>query len=190
MLDKITLKEKDYPKLNGPTIKLHSGERLLLVQRKHWIAIVLPMLIHAGILLILLLAFIFAPSFGFFPQISQALIDITLILVSLLAIIGIYTVMDWIFEFYIITDKRIINVHFFKIRGVDFDEYFFTEGAQIEIDRVVSNFIYDLLEIEDIHIGFQSIVRTEHFVIETPSNANQIYSLIEKLFMKKRKTSY
>jgi len=43
-------------------------------------------------------------------------IDAVLLLLSFLVVLGMFTSMNWFYQFYVVTNKRILHIHFLKRR--------------------------------------------------------------------------
>ena len=155
--------------------ELLPNEKIPTVQKQHWSVLLLLFISHALVILILCAAitlFIIMkyPSFAL-----VIIIDGTLVLFSLLALLGTYVYMDWYYTFYVITDKRLIIRHFFKIiGGAYYKEIFLQSGTRFEVERISPNIIYDILDIEDVYVKFRNIELTEPFIFERPQHPEEI----------------
>jgi hypothetical protein len=93
-------------------IKLLSGEKIYTIQRKHLVSIVFPLAGYALITIIFIGTFI--SIYRFYPVISPLLfIDAVLPVLSCLVVFSMFTTMNWFYQFYVITNKRILHIHFF-----------------------------------------------------------------------------
>lgn len=167
-------------------LKLLTNEKILGVQRKHWLALVFSLSVHSLIILcsvIVMLFFIHQQ----YPFIFLAVtIGLSLCVVSFLAIHGTFLVMDWYFCFYIITNQRIVHEHFFKVSGDYYEEVFLAENIE-SAKRVEKNIIYDYFGVEDVYVHFPTYDRTEPFIFDSPNNASEIEALIEEFSLHAQK---
>lgn len=164
-------------------IKLFPQEEVLDIQRQHLIALLIPL--SAVVLLIVVVIGILMVLFRYFGYIEDPLISITAILVMMVAFtfllaLSTYIFLHWFFMFYIITNKRLMHVHFFRIGGFHLDEVLHERTDPLEIDREPKNFFLDFLGIEDIYVYFHRFERPEPFIFETPENSNRIEELLEE----------
>lgn len=93
--------------------------------------------------------------------------------------------MDWFYHFYIITNKRLISDHYFKLSGPYYEEVFLKENIE-SVDRIEKNIFYDAFGIEDVSIRFPGFARTEPFTFISPSNPEEIENLIEQFSLEKK----
>lgn len=164
-------------------IKLFPQEEVLDIQRQHLIALLLPLV--TVILLIFAVIGILMGLFYFSVYIQDQLVFITAVLVLAVAftsllVLSTYIFLHWFYMFYIITNKRLMHVHFFRIGGFHLDEVLHERTDPLEIDREPKNFFLDFLGIEDIYVYFHRFERPEPFLFETPENSNRIEELLEE----------
>jgi hypothetical protein len=164
-----------------------SGEKIYSIQRKHWVSLVFFLSIHLLIIITLVLLGIFLFSQAFPHIVPMLSIDGILLLLSFMAVGGMAAVMDWFFQFYIITNKRIIKIHFFRIQGQYFEEIFIGSGEEIAISRATQNIIFDMLGVEDIHIAFRHEHRLEPFTVEQPSDPDEIEKVLDEVTTAQKK---
>lgn len=165
-----------------------ADEKLLEVQRQHFIVILFKLAfiiflsIAIALAVILILQHKDSSYLNFIPFLSPRLyVGMCLILLSVSSTIGTYTFMRWYYQFYIITTKRVIHVHFFRIKGFYQEEIFFEKVTEKEIDRSAPNILYDLLGIEDVYMYMATFERAEPFIFRTPQNAQKIEDILENL---------
>lgn len=89
--------------------------------------------------------------------------------------------MNWYYQFYIITTRCLLHIHFFRIGGFYFDEVFLDKVSQQEIDRHAPNLLCDLLGLYNVCIYFSHIERPEPFIFQTPSDSRAIENILEDL---------
>src|SRR5260370_26279819 len=152
-------------------IKLLSGERIYTIQRKHVISIVLPLASYILIMTILIIVSIIARIFLVISPLF--FIDTVLLLLSFLAVFAMFISVNWFYQLYVVTNKRILHIHFFETQGEHFEEVFVAAEIEIKISRVANNFIYDILNVEDIYIEFRREYRQEPFIIRIPNRPEE-----------------
>jgi hypothetical protein len=163
-------------------MKLLPGEKIYTIQRKHPISMILPL--AAGVAIIAMLIATFTIIFWFYPVVSPLFfIDVMLLILSLLIVFIISSIMYWFYQFYVITNKRILHIHFFQIQGKLSDEMFFTANTKIKVSRAASNLIYNILNLEDISIEFRRDVHKEPFIIQAPSHPREIEEILDNITM-------
>src|SRR2546430_3028340 len=153
-------------------IKLLSGEKIYTIQRKHPISVVVPLASYILIMTIFISTFIIISRS--YPAISPLFfIDAVLLLLSFLVVFAMFAMMNWFYQFYVVTNKRILHIHFFKTQGEHFEEVFVAVGTEIKISRVARNLLYGILNVEDIYIEFRREDRQEPFVIRAPDRPKE-----------------
>ncbi|MBI2622237.1 hypothetical protein HYW66_01210 [Candidatus Microgenomates bacterium] len=167
-----------------PIVRLLPGEKILLLQRQHWIIIVMRALLD---LLIFVVALGIALAFLVQQTIAISFSLVIAMLLFITAFILVHTVFSfffWYYQFYIITNKCLIHVHFFRVGGYHFDEVFLEKTPMREIDTNPPNIFFDLLNLDDVYVYFQRLERPEPFIFKTPSDAQAIEDLLEDLTAK------
>ena len=163
-------------------MKLLPGEKIYTIQRKHPISMILPL--AAGVAVVAILIVTFTIIFWLYAVVSPLFfINVMLIILSLLIVFTTSNVLYWFYQFYVITNKRILHVHFFQIQGKLSDEMFFTANTKIKVSRAATNLIYNILNVEDISIEFRRDVHREPFIIQAPSHPREIEEVLENLSM-------
>lgn len=168
-------------------LKLFPSEQILDVQREHWLIIAVPIgLIFSLIFLIIItLPVLFAGNF-----LEQKIIFILAVFLSILAIslllnLATYSFLQWFYQFYIITTKRMAHIHYFRFGGFHLDEVFHRQTNPSEIDKSPENFLFDFLGIEDVYVYFKRLERPEPFVFKVPQDADVIEELLESYTLQK-----
>ena len=155
------------------------GEEILLVAHRHWFNIAVQFI--AIFLVILLVIFIYPTLPALFPAIQNEYFAIFNFLFSLfLMFVWVFAFLIWVdyyFDVWIITDRRIINV---EQKGL-----FSREVSELEHVRVqdvttdVKGFFPTLLNYGDVFI--QSAAEKERFQFESVPNPYAIKDLVMKL---------
>ena len=153
------------------------GERLILVQRKHWYSFVSPILIVAIVAI--------ASIFGLIILSSVFTFSINLLVASGLFIIILAAtfigklIVDWYFNFYIVTSRKIIEVSYKPLSSRDINEILLDQVKCTEIDTRVDGIIHELLDIGDVIIAFDRPTRQEEFVLADMGDPKKIEADLE-----------
>src|SRR5260370_25486443 len=166
-----------HEKLN---IKILSGEKIYTIQRKHLISIVFPLASYILIAITFIIASVIISRL-FLVSSPLVFIDAAILILSFLVVFGMFIVMNWFYQFYVITNKRILHIHFFKTQGQHFEEVFIAAGTEIKISRVGSNLIYDMLNVEDVYIEFRREDRQEPFIIRAPNRPEEFEEILDEI---------
>lgn len=179
--------ESNKQAISSVGIKLFNNEEVLEVQRQHKITLLMPVfLIGVFIFAAISLLTIFLNSqYIVNPNYFFIIVFSICAFLSFTQIFTLYTFLSWFYQFYIITDKRLISVHYFRVGGFHLDEVFHTKTNPLEIDRHPQNFLLDLLGIEDLYVYFQRFERPEPFIFKAPENHIKIGELLENHSLKK-----
>lgn len=170
---------------NGKNVKgieFFPHEEVFYVQREHVIVLLLP---AVGILLtaFLTISFILVAIRSQYIQDLFYLILMLLLALALLCLLSafaVYTFMRWFYQFYIITNKRLIHIHYFRIGGFHLDEVFYIRTRPTEVERQPRNFLLDFLGIEDVFVFFKNLERTVPFTFNMPPDSDKIEKLLEE----------
>ncbi len=170
---------------NGKDVKgiqFFPNEEVVYVHREHEIVLLFPAI---GILSAVFLTISFvsvAIRFHYIQNLFYVILMLLLALafLSLLSTIAVYIFMQWFYQFYIITSKRLIHIHYFRVGGFHLDEVFYLRTRPTEVERNPQNFLLDFLGIEDVSVYFKNLERTVPFVFNAPPDSAKIEALIEK----------
>lgn len=161
-------------------IKLQKNERTLVVQRQHFMTLLTPILISSSVFLIFSL-FVVLLKFQHIIQLPPLPgVDLLLVVICFLSTFGIFSYLYWYYQFYIITNKCILHKHFFRLGGHHSEEVFLETSPEREITRTASNFLYSLLDIEDIVVHFQRPGLGE-FIFTAPEKPQDIEDALESV---------
>lgn len=159
-----------------------AGEKVLCVQRQHIIALIFPMLFPLlGLILLLTLLFFSQKLFFFSFFNSLYIFYLVLTAVAAILIFETFIFMRWYYQFYIITNRCIMHIHFFRLGGYHIDEVFLERIKEQEIDRKAPNLLLDLFDIEDVYVYFPHLEREAPFIFNMPSNPKKIEDILKEL---------
>lgn len=166
---------------NFKGIQFFPGEEALYVRREHAIVVFFPLIIVA-VVASLTVSFVLTAVYLKYIQDLFYLILVLLLavaLLSFLATFAVYIFMRWFYQFYIITNRRLIRIQYFRIGGFHLDEVFYLQTRPTEIERHPRNFLLDFLGIEDVFVFFKNLERTVPFIFEFPPDSARIEELLE-----------
>jgi hypothetical protein len=161
-------------------IKILASETIYTIQRKHLVTVVLP-LVSSVLMTIFFIVILMILSRLHSATNTLFSVDIVFLLLSFLAVFNMFTFANWFFEFYIITDKRILHIHFFKSQGEHFEEIFIAAGIEIKISRTANNLLYNILNVEDVNIEFRREYRQKQFIIQKPARPKEIEDILDTI---------
>ncbi len=153
------------------------GEKLILVQRKYFLTLVLP-----AITIVLSGFFSLAFSFTLFlllsnyPTLFLSSLATTLILMMAgLSKLGI----DWYFNFYIVTSRKILEIKYAPLFSREINKVLLDQVRCTEIDARVDGFINEFLDIGDITMTFDRPTHQEEFVIKDVKDPKEVERYLE-----------
>lgn len=163
-------------------IQFFPGEEIYYAQREHIIVLFFPFAIFFLVALLIISFVLSAFRFGYIQNHFYFILALllALALLCLLSTFAVFAVMRWFYQFYIITSKRLIHIHFFRIGGFHLDEVFYLRTRPTEVERSPRNFLLDFLGIEDVFVHFKNLERTIPFIFEMPVDSEQIEKLLEE----------
>lgn len=153
------------------------GEQLILVQRKHWYSFVFPILILSFIDIASITGLIILSSI--FPSYIQLLFSSALFIAIVAATFIGKFIVDWYFNFYVITSKKIIEVSYKPLTSRHTNEILLDQVKCTEIDTRVDGIMHELLDIGDVIITFDRPTHQEEFVLADMSDPKKIESNLE-----------
>ena len=167
---------------NVQGIQFFPHEEVFYVQREHVIVLLFP---AVGILLTAFLTISFVLAAVRFQYIQDLfylilVLLLALALLCLLSTFAVYAFMRWFYQFYIITSKRLIHIHYFRIGGFHLDEVFYLQTKPTEVECHPRNFLLDFLGIEDVFVYFKNLERTVPFTFNMPPDSGKIEKLLEE----------
>lgn len=151
-------------------------ERMLIVERKHWFIVALP------ILFTLMLAFFLSvPAFYLFsfflaslPLFISAIIVLVVLSICFIAKIFI----DWYFHLYIVTTRKILEVNYAPLIKHIVNEVWLDQVNCTEADTQINGFISELIDIGNVIMTFDRPTHQEAFVFADIQNPRKIRSFL------------
>lgn len=153
------------------------GEKLIFVQRKHWFSFVFPLISLTAVYIVSILGLIIASSL--FLSYIELFLSLGLFITILTATsIGKFIV-DWYFNFFVITSKKLIEVSHRPLTSRHTNEILLDQVKCTEIDTRIEGAIHELLDIGDVIITFDRPTHQEEFVLPDMSNPKKIETKLE-----------
>jgi hypothetical protein len=136
-------------------------EELILVQRKHWDTFVFPIIatVIAGIILVIGCIMVYS----FTNKYPLLLLLTTFSIAVFVSTLAIRSISDWYFNFYIVTNKKIIEVSFRPMLSREINAVLLDQVKCTEIDTKIDGLLNDLLDIGDVVITFDRPTHQEEF---------------------------
>ena len=169
-------------------LNLSPGEKIVCVQRQHWHMVVFPLFVPILAVLVLIgltVAVNVQHVFIVSPILGATLFHTLLFVIGGSLVFATYVFLFWYYQFYIITNKRIVHRRHFTFGGRHMDEVFIDATPIREIVRVASNPFFDLLHLEDVYVHFQRLERPEPFIFQKPMEPRVVESIMEQAAVQK-----
>lgn len=140
------------------------NEKLLFIGKPHVITLFLPLVSICTIFLCLLISGIyFFPLLYSFPLLSL----ISIFIIISLGIIGLLAaIFDWLIHFYIVTDRKIIEMRYAPPISHSLSTILLDQVRCTEVDTQKHGLIREMLNIGDVTITFDRPTHQEAFVLK------------------------
>lgn len=157
------------------------GERLLLVKRKHIFVIFGPLFV----ICVLGAAFITAAFFLFLKfYISVPLfLTTSLLIISVTMTIFAKTIIDWYFNVYMLTTKKILEYRYTPLSSHILNGILLDKVNCTEIDLKKNGFISEMLDLGNLTITFDRPTHEEEFVLENMTDCEMLGNFLTKELM-------
>lgn len=152
-------------------------EKLILVQRRHPWVFILPVAaalifgIISSIASLLILPFVLLYLHLFIP--------VVFLLFIFISSVTIKTVVNWYFNLYIVTNRKIIEVTFKPLSSREIDEVLLDQVKCTEIDARTGGIINELLDMGDVTITFDRPTHHEEFLFSNVQNPKRVETYLE-----------
>jgi hypothetical protein len=164
-----------------------SGERLLLVNRKHVFVLLSPMLVTI-FLLSLMIAIAYMLFIHFFFSLSFFFVTV-LLLVSLGISAITKIIVDWYFHLYIITSRKILEVWYTPLSSLVVSDILLDRVNCTEIDVQTHGIVGEMIDIGDIVITFDRPTHREEFILKDILGCHRIGTFLTKRLLDQTPTS-
>lgn len=148
------------------------GEKLLLVRRRHFYVLIFP------IFFTIFLSITF--SAGLFMLFSSLMHSLGLFIVTFLLSISLsislisYSIVNWYFHLYILTNRKILEVWYTPLSSHAVNDIFLDSVKCTEVDTSSTGFIHELMDMGDLRLTFDRPTHQEEFVLRDIKNYDEI----------------
>ncbi len=148
------------------------NERLLVVTRKHPLILLGPLLSLAFISLLGIVASVYLFIISFSSELIAFTVVITIVNVFISLLIKIF--IDWYFNLYIATTRKILEVRYSPLASFNQDQVLLDQVKCTEIDTLKSGLISDFIDMGNIAITFDRPTHHDIFYLENIRNSRVI----------------
>lgn len=160
---------------------LMPGEILHYIERKHWFVLVIPLLL-SFLFLIASTGLIF--TLTLLLQVESAIPALVIILFFLITLgLTAKILIDWMFNFYIITSHKISETKINPLFGDSISEVLLKQVRCTEIDIVNFGIVNQLLNKGDVHITFDRPTHRDEFILSDISNPREIGAYLSDILI-------
>ncbi|MFH1186561.1 MAG: hypothetical protein V1697_00105 [Candidatus Levyibacteriota bacterium] len=152
----------DFPKKYFSKVLTLPDEKLVMSRRKHVYVLFVPLIFTVFFALVFLFAsyYVFIFLIPSFSLITASMMVVLMALFSFSAKI----ITDWYFHFYVVTNKRIIEISHVPLFSHTMYDVLLSQVRCTEIDVKINGIIHQLLDIGDITVAFDRPTHQEEFV--------------------------
>lgn len=153
------------------------GEKLIFAQRKHWLAVGLPIFI-LSVMGIMCLASLIVTSL-FFMNYMFLLIPAYLLLLIFMLSLALKLIINWYFNIYIVTNRKIMEISYSPLSSHQTNEVLLDQVKCTEIDTKIEGLINDFLDIGQVIITFDRPTHQEEFVFNYMESPRTIEAYLQ-----------
>lgn len=155
-------------------------EKLLIVERKHWIVLCIPIvaLFSASIPFYVALYLIFGYFFHYPAILISGILAILCVTISLIVKI----IIDWYFHLFIISNKKILEVSYSPLFSYNANGVLLDQVRITEIDEKRRGILHELIDVGDITVTFDRPTHQEEFVFTEIQNPRKFAAELSKTF--------
>lgn len=137
-------------------------EKLLIVERKHWIVLTIPILTLLGLTIPFYVSlYIIFEYFFHYPAIFiSGILAILCLTISLIVKI----IIDWHFHLFIVSNKKILELSYSPLFSYNATVVLLDQVRATEIDEKKRGILHELIDVGDITITFDRPTHQEEFV--------------------------
>lgn len=147
-------------------------EQLLYVGKPAGIVLI-PRLIVLAIFILIGYIGLHIIALIYFENILAFILGATVLITSSMYL-GIFIVLDWLFDFYIVTNKKIIDVHFAPPMSHNLSTILLDQVRCTEVDTQKNGFLHELLDFGDVTVTFDRPTHQEAFVFHNINHPEQV----------------
>ncbi|HSW48027.1 MAG TPA: hypothetical protein VLG67_03000 [Candidatus Saccharimonadales bacterium] len=156
-------------------------EELLLVKRRHYYVLIFPIFLSIFVLSIFNVALfvVFVRMMNSFPLFIVTLLLSISILISLIS----YTIVNWYFHLYILTNRKILEVWYTPLSAHAINDIFLDSVKCTEVDTNSTGFIHELMDMGDLRLTFDRPTHQEEFLLKDIKNYDEIGKFLTQKLM-------
>lgn len=147
-------------------------EQLLYVGKPAGI-ILIPRFVILAIFILLGYTALHIIALMYFGNILAFIIGATL-LIALSIYFALFMALDWLFDFYIVTNKKIIDVHFAPPMSHNLSTILLDQVRCTEVDTQKNGFLHELLDFGDVTVTFDRPTHQEAFIFHNINHPEQV----------------
>lgn len=172
------------PGYNTAASHLAPGEVLHYMKRKHYFVLIMPLLLVLSFLIVSVTLII---GLAIFLQINSALVALSLLSIFLISLsLATKILIDWMFNFYIITTHKISEIRITPLFSDSISEVLLKQVRCTEIDVVNHGIVNQLLNKGDVHVTFDRPTHKDEFVLSDISNPREVGSYLSSVLLDTR----
>lgn len=140
------------------------NEQIIHSTRQHWLVLLPALIVN---IFFVLLSFLFVSIFATFNQ-SYFMVSLLTAVIFLIVIAEIFIkeVVDWYFHFYIITNRKIIEVTYRPLFSRTINEVLLDQVRCTEVDVEMQGMLSEVLNIGNVMLTFDRPTHEETFTIK------------------------
>lgn len=166
----------DFPRKYFSKVLTLPDEKLIIARRKH-IYVLFNALIFASFFTLLVLYACYALFSFLIPSQSLLITSVIIVIISSLSI-SAKIITDWYFHFYVVTDKRIIEISHAPLFSHTMCDVLLSQVRCTEIDVKINGVIHQLLDIGNIIVAFDRPTHQEEFVFYDIKDPRKIGAIL------------
>lgn len=174
---------------NGKTITIgNTAEKIFLRRRKHWFVLVHPILyLFLGYIFILTVSFI---ASYMFPQLRIVALPFAILITILFINIVVKLIIDWLFHFYVLTDKRILDIQYSPLFKDVINNVILSQVKTTEVSFESKGFVNRFFNIGDVILTFDRPTHEDEFTLADIADPKDICFLMANLLDITRQNFY
>lgn len=165
---------------NGKTIDLRdTTEKIFLRKRKHWIVLVAPVFS-----LLIGYIFILAISLGaslMYYQLRILALPFVILLTILIINIVVKLVMDWLFHFYVLTNKRILDIQYSPLFKDIINNVILSQVKTTEVSFESKGFVNRLFNLGNVIVTFDRPTHADEFLLDDIADPKDVCFLMARV---------
>jgi len=155
-------------------------EKLLIVERKHWIVLCLPLLTLLSLSLPFYVSLYII--FGYFFRYPMIFVSGILAILCLTISLIVKIIIDWYFHLFIVSNKKILEVSYSPLFSYNANVVLLDQVRATEIDEKKRGILHELIDVGDITVTFDRPTHQEEFVFTNIQNPRKFAAQLSNTF--------